>query len=70
MFEEDGIDTFAARHYKNEIWMLSNFDILLESGLIIQDLGSAAKPTKRMPINIESNMVQNFETYKKAHAIG
>jgi len=64
VFEEDDLTTLARRHYDNEIWMLANF-LNLMSGPTIEGL-KENEPTKRMPKEIESQMVQAFDSYKRA----
>lgn len=68
VFPEDDIQTLAARHYDNEIWMLQNFDTLLDHGDIIRV--ETGEPTKRMPISTESIMLRAFAVYKDNYAIG
>lgn len=65
VFKEDDLGTLASRHYANEIWMLINFDRLTPRTI---DLPKG-KPTKRMPIGKEAEMLRAFESYKEAHVL-
>ena len=66
VFLEDTIQTFADRHYKNEIWMLQNFDRFLNGGTVY-DL-EVGNPTKRMRIEVEQETIERFDAYKEAFA--
>ncbi|HEY0282623.1 MAG TPA: formyltransferase family protein [Rhizomicrobium sp.] len=63
VFEEDDLATLAARHYNAEVDLVANFDRYLKGGTIlpleIQDA------TKRMPLEVEREMLRNFETFKR-----
>lgn len=63
VFREDTIETLADRHYKNEIWMLQNFDRFLDGQGRKLSLSNDA-PTKRMPLGIEVEMLGRFATYR------
>jgi phosphoribosylglycinamide formyltransferase-1 len=67
VFPEDNIQTLAKRHYENEIWMLTNFDTLLERKEIFSLPEQPA--TMRMPITIETEMLSSFEQFKKKYSI-
>lgn len=67
VFQEDDLQTLSSRHYENEIWMLTNFDRLLEGPIRSYPLN---EPTKRMPIDVESEMVRQFDNYKASVAVG
>ena len=59
---QDDLKALAARHYENEIWMLTHFDRLLGSKSIL-DLQH--KPARmRMPVDVEKTMIGTFEAYK------
>lgn len=62
IFSDDTIESFAARHYAGEIYMLSNFEYFINNGDIL-DLSSigAREPTKRMKSDIEKLMLDRFE---------
>ncbi|MDH1657964.1 formyltransferase family protein [Pseudomonas mosselii] len=62
VFQEDDIQTLARRHYENEIWMLTNFDSLLNSKSIMTLPEQPA--TMRMPIAKESEMLSAFDAFK------
>lgn len=67
VFHEDDIQTLARRHYDNEIWMLANFDCLLETHSV-QSLEEQAA-TKRMPIDKEREMLRRFPWYLEKFAL-
>jgi len=69
LYLEDDVHTFAERHYNNEIWMLSNFDQLIENPTIIIDQSEVAEPSMRMPIETEAEMLREFDTYKEMFAV-
>ncbi len=60
-FEEDDIAAFAQRHYKREIFMLSNFDWFMENGSIETFEEAGGEPTKRMSSAVEETMLATFE---------
>lgn len=66
IFPEDDLQTLAQRHYENEIWMLTHFDLLLQKPSIL-DLPQLPA-TKRMPLETEAEMLRTFDTYKDRHA--
>ncbi|WP_299868283.1 formyltransferase family protein [uncultured Hoeflea sp.] len=66
VFPEDDLHTLARRHYENEIWMLINFDTLLDRREVL-DLPEH-EATMRMPIGVEADLIQAFETFKDSHA--
>ena len=67
LFTSDTIEHFAARHYSNEIWMLTHFDLFLDEGEIFQLPENKAR--KRMKRETEEKMLQSFEEYKERFAI-
>lgn len=69
LYAEDDLNTFAERHYWNEIWMLSNFDKLISNPTTLVDQTNIAEPTMRMPLNVEKEMLREFEAYKKLFAV-
>lgn len=67
LYSADSLETFAARHYENEIWMLGNFDLLLAQGSTMElDITDAKM---RMPIDLEHQMMSKFEEYKQVFAL-
>lgn len=66
VFSDDTIESFASRHYKIELCLLSGFMNYLDGGSIL-DLPSTA-PRKRMPMETERQLPSAFEAYKRAHA--
>jgi len=69
LYQGDEIRTFADRHYSNEIWLLSNFDSLLDRRRILVSLDEVSDPTRRMPIDVEAEMLQRFDDYKSKFAL-
>lgn len=68
VFEEDDLTTLAARHYDAEVDLLANFDHYLKGGTILPlDIQDA---TKRMPLEVEQEMLRNFENFKHLAANG
>jgi phosphoribosylglycinamide formyltransferase-1 len=62
VFLEDDLQTLANRHYENEIWMLVNFDAVMEKANRLTL--TVGEPTKRMPSGVEQEMVRKFDAYK------
>lgn len=59
----DSLITLARRHYENEIEVLSNFDEYLRNPQnTFKDI-EKGEPHKRMPLNIEKEMVRRFSEY-------
>ncbi|MCF6271813.1 MAG: hypothetical protein L3J37_01295 [Rhodobacteraceae bacterium] len=67
VFPEDDLATLARRHYENEIWMLTNFDILLDK-LEVLDLPEN-DATMRMSIDNEALMLRAFYKFKEEHVV-
>ena len=63
IFKEDDLATLAIRHYDAEIDLLVNFDRYLQGGTILSF--EIQEPTKRMPVSLESEMLRNFENFKR-----
>ena len=63
VFAEDDIATLAERHYRNEIWLLQNFDLFLKGGDVLKL--PTGNPTKRMPIETEADLVRRLDDYKE-----
>lgn len=65
VFEGDSLETFARRHYEREIWLLSNFDTVLENPRFRPDSAlEKTNPTMRMPLTEERELDQKFIEYK------
>lgn len=63
IYKIDSLETFARRHYNNEIWLLSHFFKYLNGeGHIISV--EERKARMRMPIAKEKLMIEAFESYK------
>lgn len=62
IFEGDDLNSLADRHYRNELHLLSHFDEYLERGTIL-DI-PLREPTKRMPYEIEVEMIRRLDSYK------
>ncbi|WP_413468545.1 hypothetical protein [Mesorhizobium muleiense] len=69
VFMDDSLEILAARHYANEIWMLSNFHRIMAVGEKHPNLVPAA-PTKRMSVTVEVEMISSFTAYRAQHAVG
>lgn len=73
VFSEDTIDTFAARHYTEEIRMLSDFDLYLNGTIREHENFSDCEIQGiihgRMPLNTEKNLQSAFEHYKQKYAV-
>jgi phosphoribosylglycinamide formyltransferase-1 len=69
VFIDDSLETLAARHYANEIWMLANFQRIMAVGEKHPSLVPAA-PTKRMSVSVEGEMIGSFTAYIAQYAIG
>lgn len=67
VFLADTPASLAQRHYELEISMLGRFDELIKRGTIF-DLETQS-PTKRMPAEVEAEMLASFEDYKRTHAM-
>lgn len=64
LYMSDSIEEFALRHYSCEIEMLSNFyEHLLNKSKIQFDLEEGVAH-KRMPLDVETEMLCRFEAYK------
>jgi len=62
VFEDDDLVSLARRHYFNELYLLSHFDLYLSKGNVLElPLHS---PTKRMPKDVEAQMIQRFDQFK------
>lgn len=67
LFKSDTLEEFAARHYDNEIWMLTHFDRFIKGGTVL-DLPEN-KARMRMPMAKEEMMVAAFDDYKARFAL-
>ncbi|WP_352878975.1 formyltransferase family protein [Mesorhizobium sp. M0959] len=67
IFMDDSLETLAARHYANEIWMLSHFDRALAGGEKRFGLAASA-PMRRMSVAVEAEMIRSFDSYRAKYA--
>lgn len=67
VFLDDDPQTLARRHYENEIWMLTNFDNLLDQREVLEL--PEQPPTMRMPAAQEADMLRAFDAFKEKYAI-
>jgi phosphoribosylglycinamide formyltransferase 1 len=67
LYSNDDLSSFAARHYQNEIWLLTNFEWFLKNRNVL-NLETTA-PRKRMSMQREKVMVAQFESYKRKYAM-
>jgi phosphoribosylglycinamide formyltransferase-1 len=63
VFSTDELAILAERHYENEIWMLVNFDRLLDEQR--PTLLPQRDATMRMPLAIEHQMMDAFPAYRQ-----
>jgi acetyltransferase-like isoleucine patch superfamily enzyme/folate-dependent phosphoribosylglycinamide formyltransferase PurN len=63
VYKNDTFFTFASRHYDSEINLLVNFERFISKKKYIKFNLSKKDPTKRMPSNIEKNLISKFEKY-------
>lgn len=68
VFLNDSLETLAARHYANEIWMLSHLNQIIAGGEKQTSLAPSV-PTKRMSIAVEAEMIRSFSAYRANYAI-
>jgi phosphoribosylglycinamide formyltransferase-1 len=66
VFEDDDLTSLSERHYLNELYLLSHFDFFLTQGKVY-DL-PLCEPTKRMPIELEAQMISGFDQFKAERA--
>jgi phosphoribosylglycinamide formyltransferase-1 len=67
VFVEDDISTFAERHYRNEIDVLSNFAVFLGHGRVREY--EAGPQRMRMNAGEELLMLEQFDAYKARFAV-
>ena len=67
LLKNDTIDTFASRHFRNEMDVICDFEFHIENQNTFNF--SAEEPTKRMPKSIEKDLFTKFEEYKDIFAI-
>lgn len=69
VFSSDTIEILARRHYENEVAVLSNFDRFIEQPTM--DLANlpATEAARRMPAEIEKQMLAGFSDYVQNNAI-
>ena len=68
LFKEDTLETYAARHFVEEIKLLVNFENYLDNEEIIDSKLKVA-PAKRMPKDKELKLESNFNKMKEEIAI-
>lgn len=68
LFEEDTIHTFAERHYRNEIFLMSNFDHFIMKPINHFKEIEVSSPKMRMDTKTEKIMIEAFEEYKTRYA--
>lgn len=66
LFAEDTLESFAERHYRIEICLLSRFSDHLTHGRKLDY--PVTEPKKRMPLAVEQEMVAAFPSYKEKYA--
>jgi len=64
ILKEDTIESFAGRHYENEIEMLSNFDKHLKNPQNPFRECETGRAFRRMPIAVEQELSKCFDEYK------
>lgn len=67
VFPSDTLETFARRHYENEIWLLSNFEDCLASPQNPYADIAREDSTRRMKRDLEAELPEKFEIYKKRY---
>lgn len=67
VFAKDDLATLAKRHYENEIWMLTHFDMLLEQRKTL-DLPEHAA-TMRMSAEKEALMLRAFPKFQQEYVV-
>ena len=67
IFKGDDIQTLALRHYDAEADTLINFERYLADGTVLTL--ETGEPTKRMPLALESQMLEKFESFKQKFAV-
>lgn len=68
LYENDTIETFAARHYDCEIEMLADFESYVTQASYFSLQCEVGIVHKRMPLDVEKQMLASFEKYKKQFA--
>lgn len=68
IYHEDSLLTLARRHYELEVEMLTNFPHYLLEGSF--EVFPTEDARRRMPMEIEAEMVRRFDAYKERFAIG
>lgn len=66
LFADDTLETFAERHYRIEICMLARFADYLKDGRKLEH--PTTEPRKRMPLEVEREMIAAFPAYKERYA--
>lgn len=68
VYESDTLETFAERHYKNEIEMMANFAEYLKHPINDFKNISIGMPHMRMKREIEKRLSEKFALYKERYA--
>jgi len=67
LFANDTLESFAERHYQLEICLLSRFLDYLHNGCKLRL--QTTEPRRRMPIDLEREMIKKFDIYKQKFAL-
>lgn len=65
VFRTDTIDSFARRHYENELQLMANFEKNIHSGVLDFKNIETSDAKRRMPADIEKNIFKAFDEYKE-----
>jgi len=68
VFITDTLEMLARRHYENEIAVLSNFDYYFANSINLFRNIEEGEPHRRMPYELEKEMVAKFGEYKQRFA--
>lgn len=69
VFASDSLESFARRHYEQEIDMLCSFDRYLGAPRAASSLGEPRPARMRMPREQEVRLLEAFDRYKEAFAV-
>lgn len=68
VFAEDTLSSLAVRHYENEIWMATHFDLLIQESAPYVQLPER-EAARRMSTVKESEMIKSFDGYKEKFGV-
>ena len=68
VFRSDSLDSFARRHYENEMDVIANFMYHLEHPSNPFHGIAAGESMRRMPLEIEKLLPEKFEIYKRQYS--